>query len=75
MNKSDKEDCYFVHDILGNDDEIDMFFAYITSPHNIHCFQPGTQLARKKTEENQVPEVRLIPGLKLCHFREYGQLT
>ena len=27
-----------------------------------------------KAEKNQVVEVRLIPGLKLFHFREYGPM-
>ena len=79
-NKSDKEDCLFFihvlfHIILGNICEINMPSPIVTSPHNIELFRQQKQHAKKKRKKreqmNQVCEVRVIPGLKIFHFREY----
>ena len=59
----------------GNNWEIGMF-----SPINYFSSQSSAFLAGKlslqnKSRTNQVCAVRLIPGLQLFHFREYGPLS
>ena len=54
-----------------------MLSPITTSPYNMlkySAFLDTKIVRRTKVEQNQVCEVRLIPGLNLFHFREYWPL-
>ena len=52
-----------------------MFLPRIISPYNIQVFSAAKIACKPKAEQNQVREVRLIPGLNLVRFLEYGPLS
>ena len=47
-----------------------MFLRIITSSYNVLVFSAAKIACKPKAEQNQVCEVRLIPGLNLVHFQE-----
>ena len=52
-----------------------MYLPTITSPQKKSAFSAIKIACKTKAEQNQISEVRLIPGLKLFHFWEYGPLS
>ena len=49
-------------------------FAYNYFSLQYSVFSAAKIACKAKAESNQVCEARLIPGLNLVHFREYGPL-
>ena len=47
-----------------------MFSLINDSPYNIQRFSAAKLHCKTKVEQNQVCEVRLIPGINLFHFLE-----